>query len=323
MKKRRKLLLAAVPILLFAAGVVSWYLLTPRILSSTEAKSPRQRLAAKIPTAVLLWSRDGVVTASRLALWKPIRITPGENPRWSPDGAGFVFTRGHDVWLMKNDLSNPMRIMKNVVTAYGTGAYWTEDGQAVVAIRRDDARKVVKLDLVSRKIHTIHDEGKPPYRGFRLGQCAELRFRGRYLLTFTADQGHRSMIIDLKNRRYIANALMRKGDCEPAWSPDGRFLVMTRRVRGNINRPLYIAFFDAARGSLSESSYFIGQGRCHRAAVANDSDYVLYESSAQIFCWRVQDRVKKPRNGIQLTTEGKNTDPSLYIFPEQVPPAFR
>jgi len=311
------------PAVLVMAGVIVWYALTPRMLSSTEAKTPRQKLAARIPTAVLLWSRDGMITGSRLDPWNPVAITRGENPRWSPDGAQFVFSRNNDAWLMKKDLSKPVRIMKNVVTEYGTGAYWTEDGRAVVAIRRDDPRKVVKLDLAARRMSTVHDESKPPYRGFRLGQCAELRFGGRYLLVFTADQGHRSMVIDLKHRRYIANKLMRQGDCEPAWSPDGRFIVMTRRVRGNINRPLYIATFDAGNGSLLASTYFIGRGRCHRASVSNDSNYVLYESSGQIFCWRAEDRAEKPRNGIQITVHGKNTDPSLFIFPGQPPRAFR
>jgi len=323
MKKGTKILLAAVPALLVMAGLIVWYVLTPRMLSSTEAKTPRQKLAAGIPTAVLLWSRDGMITASRLEPWKPVGITPGENPRWSPDGTQFVFSRKNDVWLMKNDLSKPVRIMKNVVTEYGTGAYWTEDGRAVVAIRRDDPRKVVQLDLATRSLDTVHDESKAPYRGFRLGQCAELRFNGRYLLVFTADQGHRSMVIDLKRRRYIANELMRQGDCEPAWSPDGRFIVMPRRVRGNINRPLYIAFFNAGNGSLSKSTYLIGRGRCHRASVSNDANYVLYESSGQIFCWKVDGRVEKPRNGIQLSVQGKNTDPSLFIFPGRPPAAFR
>lgn len=304
-------------------GLLLWYFLTPRLLSSVEAKSPRDRLAAQIPTAVLLWSRDGVVTASRLNPWKPKNILSGENPRWSPDGKQFVFTRKHDVWLMKNDLSTPVRVMKNVVTEYGTGAYWTDDSRAIVVIRRDDPRKVIKLNLSSGKTRLIHNEGKPPYRGYRLAQCAELRFRERYLLVFTPDEGHRSMVIDLKAGKYLSNKLMRKGDCEPAWSPDGKFIVMTRRVRGSRNRPLYVAYFDAQNRTLSDSTYFIGQGRCRRASVSNDAKYVLYESSGQLFCWKVGDLVDKPRNGIQLTVQRKNTDPSLFIFPGKPPAAFR
>lgn len=323
MKRHRKRLLVGLAVALVAAAALAWYALQPRILTSTEAKTPRQRLAAAIPTAVLLWARDGRITISRLKRWKPRSVTEGQNPRWSPDGSRFVFTREGDVWLMKNDLSGAERVLHNVVTQYGTGAYWTTDGRRIVAISRQDPRRVMELNLATRQTRVIHDESRPPYKGFRLGQCAELRFGGRYLLVFTADAGHRSMIVDLEKRRYIANDLMLKGDCEPAWSPDGRFIVMTRRVRGNLNRPLYITYFDPEEGVLSKSSYFIGLGRCHRAAVSNDSRYVLYESSGQIFCWPADRRVEKARNGIQLTADGENSDPSLYIFPGKVPVPLR
>lgn len=316
----------AVILTLLSATVLTalllWYTLRPAVLSPNEAKSPRDRLAAQIPTGVVLWSRDGMVTASRIRPWKPVSLTPGENPRWSPDGKRILFTRKHAVWMMKNDLSKPVKLLTGIVTEYGTGGYWTEDGRSIVAIRRDNPQKVIKLNIDSGKIHLIHDEGKPPFKGYRLGQCAELRFRERFLLTFTPDQGHRSTIIDRRDGRYISNELMRKGDCEPAWSPDGKFIVMTRRVRGSVNRPLYITFFDVQSQSLSKSTYFIGRGRCHRASVSNDARYVLYESSGHLFCWKAADRVDKPRNGIQLTVRGKNTDPNLFIFQDKPPDVF-
>ena len=308
---------------LVSIGFALWYFFIPKTISSTEGLSLRAQLAEKIPAAVLLWSENGMLTGANLKKWKPIPITKGKNPRWSPDGRQFVFTKGNDVWLMKNDLSDPVNIIRDVVTETGTGGYWTESGEGVVAIRRKNPKQVIKFILASGKTHIIHDENKFPYKGFHLAQCAELRGKGRYLLTFTRDAGHRSMIIDLLAKRYINNDLMLKGDCEPAWSPNGVFIVMTRRVRTSMNRPLYITKFNSQAGELSASEYLIGRGRCHNASVSNDSNYVLYVSSGNIFCWQVKDSVEKPQNGVKLTFTGRSSGPNLYIFPGKSPSAFR
>lgn len=310
-------------LLLALAGVGVGYFYVTGAFSKPEDLTARQKLVREIPTGVLLWSRRGMVTATSLGHWKPKPITRGENPRWSPDGRRFVFTRGHDVWVMKSDLSAPRRVMTEVFSKYATGAYWTENGGGLVAISRKDSRQVFIYDLASGKTRLLHDERRPPYKGYHLSQGAELRFKGRYLLTFTGDAGHRSMIIDLLKKRYITNKLMRAGDCGPAWSPGGRFIVMTRRNRRSLTRPIYIAKFDGASGKLSASRYLIGRGRCERASISNDSNYVLYVLSGNIFCWKIGPVVKKPRNGIQLTADGHSTDPNLYIFKGSVPAAFR
>jgi len=309
--------------LLALAGVGVGYFYATGAFSTPESLTARQKLARQIPGGVLLWSRQGMVTAARFGHWEPRSITRGENPRWAPDGRRFVFTRGHSVWLMQNDLSAPRKIMTDVFSEYATGAFWTEDGKGVVAINRKDLRQVLIYDLALGKTRLLHDERRPPYRGYHLSQGAHLRFGGRYLLTFTGDAGHRSMIIDLMKKRYITNKLMRSGDCGPAWSPDGRFIVMTRRNRRSLTRPLYIAEFDAKSGKLSASRYLIGRGRCERASISNDGRYVLYVLSGNIFCWEIGPPVKKPRNGIQLTADGHSTDPSLYIFKGNVPRVFK
>ena len=308
---------------LVSIGFVLWYFCISKTISSTEGLPLRAQVAAEIQNAVLLWSQEGMLTGASFKQWKPIPITKGENPRWSPDGRQFVFTKEHDVWLMKNDLSDPVKIIREVVTEHGTGGYWTESGDGITAISRKNPRQVIRFELASGKTHVIHDENQPPYKGFRLSQCAELRQKERYLLTFTSDAGHRSMIIDLLSKRYIANDLMLKGDCEPAWSPDGRFIVMTRRVRRSMNRPLYITEFNGRSGELSASKYLIGRGRCHNASISNDSNYVLYVSSGNIFFWRVKDSVQKPQNGVQITFDDQSSGPNLHIFSGKLPLAFR
>ncbi len=310
--------------LLLLAGAYGYLYLQPGSPPASDTvPADRDQLARRMPGAVLLWSRNGWVTASRLSPWMPLQITQGENPRWSPDGERFVFTRGHDVYLMDNRLDRPRKILESVVTEYATGAFWTQDGHAVVAISRRNPRRVILLALDSGRRSLIHDEGRPPFKGYRLSQGADLRFDRRYLLTFTADAGHRSMIIDLVARNYITNELMRKGDCGPSWSPDGRFIVMTRRNRLSPTRPIYMAYFDPQKRSLTPSRYLIGRGRCHRPRVSSDSQWVLYVLSGNIYCWPVRRTVEKPRNGIQLTFDGESTDPGLYVFRNRVPQAFR
>ena len=309
--------------LLLAGAYGYLYLSAKQQPLSSSRPTSREELGRKLPHAVLLWSRQGWITATALSRWKPSRITRGENPRWSPDGRQFVFTRAHDVYLMNSRLEKPRRILASVVTEYGTGAYWCPDGRAVVAISRKNPRQVLLLELNNGKIRIIHDEGQPPFKGYRLSQGADLRFGRRYLLTFTADAGHRSMIIDLAARSYITNELMRRGDCGPSWSPDGRFIVMTRRNRLSPTRPIYMARFDPQKRSLSPSRYLIGRGRCHRPRVASDSRWVLYVLSGNIYCWPADQAVEKPRNGIQLTFDGKSTDPALYVFRDRIPQAFR
>ena len=271
----------------------------------------------------MLWESNGIVKASALKRWKPVTLTQGENPRWSPGGQQFVFTMNNDVWLMRIDLAPPVKIIENVVTEYGTGAYWSETGDGIVAIKRQNPQQVIKLKLASGKLSLIHDEGQSPYRGYPLSQGADLRFQGRYLLTFTVGEGHRSMIVDLTGKKYIANKLMLAGDCGPAWSPNGRFIIATRRGRYMTARPLYKSDFDGATGRLSPSEYFIGLGRCGNAAVSNDSAYVVYASAGNIYCWNVKQTVEEPRHGVQLTFDGHNDVPSLFIYPDTIPSVFR
>jgi Tol biopolymer transport system component len=276
-----------------------------------------------LPSAVLLWSEDGWIVMLDGANRHKKKVTNGENPRWSPDGSRFVFTRKHDVWLMDNALSKPVKVVSGAITEYGTGAYWTEQGEGIIFIPRKNSRQVVQLDLKTGKTKIIHDETRSPFKGYHLSQCAEVRINGRYLLTFTTDSGHRSMVVDLQAKKYITNTFMRAGDCGPAWSPDGRFILMTRRIRASRNRPLYITYFNRGDGSLSDSEYFIGTKWCYDAAISNDAKYVVYVSSGNVYICNVADVLAGKKKSYQLTSSGKSAGPSLYVFPEAIPEALR
>ena len=322
MKKKVKLLACGLIItVLMSVGL--FLVIHQNATSSLQAFGAKDHLTTQIPRAVLLWSEDGVVTGSNLSNWRPVSITEGENPRWSPDGTRFVFTRNNDVWLMTGDLKKKERILRNVVTETGTGAYWTNDGKRVIAIKKNNPQQVVITNPATGKTRIFHDDGKPPYKGYRFSQSAEIRFKDRYLLTFTRNDKHRSLIIDLQKKEYIDNELMRKGDCGPAWSPDGSFIVMTRRNRRSMNRPLFITRFNPKTGKLTPSEYFIGRGRCSNASVSNDSNYVLYVSAGNIFIWYVKGDPEGEQHGIQLTDTKKSDHPNLHIFKGFIPSSFK
>jgi len=271
----------------------------------------------RLPQAALLWTRGKMIMYSLLKPWHPVQVVDGESPRWSPDGTSIVFTRGHDVWMMDRKFGRRQLLFKDVVTEGGTGAFWTRDGKALTAINLKNPHQVLMYDLATRKISVIHDEGKPPFHKYRLSQSAELRIGNRYLLTFTEDDGHSSIIVDLKQKEYIANDLMKAGDCNPSWAPNGKFLVTTRRAWV---RPVYITQFSEVhgRGKVGKSEYLIGAGRSHWPSVANDSKYVVYSDHNHIYIWQIGRPVDGRKHGVQLThSSASDISPNIHIFQDQ------
>ncbi len=282
-----------------------------------EDALPALSLIKQIPSlgrGMLVWEDSGRICLTRLKDRTTREITVGKNPRWSPDGEFIAFTRQDDVWIIDRVARRPTKVFSGVITRYGTGAYWSPDGRRLIMILKKNPRQVIAVSPQTGKITLIHDEGVPPFRGYHLSQSAQLRFNDRYLLTFTADNGHRSMIVDRIDRRYLTNRFMREGDCGPSWSPDGRFILMTRRVRASRNRPLFITFFNPQKGVLSESHYFCGEGWCCSASVSNDSKYVVYASDGNIFLCPVQEALSGKPQSYQLTSTGRGAVPGLFVF---------
>lgn len=312
----RELLLGGVVLLIFFSvfqfSKTTVFQNHKKTLSDEEILSERNLIKAK-----LLWARDGMIMYSGLKQWNPVKVTDGENPRWSPDGASIIFTRNNNVWIMNRDFGKQRLLFKGVVTENGAGAFWTRDGKKITAIKLKNLYQVLLYDLSTGKISVIHDEAKPPFRKYRLSQTAELRIGNRYLLAFTEDEGHRSFIIDLQEKKYIANDSMKAGDCGPRWAPNGKFLVTTRR---EWDRPVYRTdFFDTGKiGTLGKSRYLIGKGRSHWPSISNDSRYVLYSDHSNIQMWQVDRPVESKRHGVQLTkNDARDISPDLYIFQER------
>ena len=308
-----KLKLVILIIMVCAACAAGWKIISMQMVASapvSELMAARQIVAEKIPMGYLVWSRNDTIMMTETRAWAPVELFEGDTPRFAPDGKTIVYTKGSDAYLYKLSSKSHQKILTNVITEYGTGAYWSESGKEIIAISGSDPHLVLRYIVESKETNVLHDENAAPFKGFQLSQGADLRFDNRFLLSFTTDGDHQGFIIDLKEKRYIQNNYMAAGDCEPAWSPDGTFIINTRRSR---QRPLYMSRFDIEKNSLSEAIYLIGKGRCHNTSISNDNNFVTYIASGHIYFWDLRDTVHEEMHGLQLSSEGGNSNPNLYV----------
>jgi hypothetical protein len=144
----------------------------------------------------------------------------------------------------------------------------------------------------------------------------------RYLLIFHRKPKHATQIVDLKGRRYISNPQMRRGDCKPAWSPDGSYLLTTARMA---NRPLLKTPFNAAKGIVGQSRRLIGMHGIryylHDARVSNDGKWLVFGGKVllgarmlgrrEIYIWRIgEPQSSMVRLTFNTAEDGK---PSLFV----------
>lgn len=302
-------------------GITSPCLAAP-ISPSSDEIAARAALAQKLPSGKLLWVNNNRIRFSTLGNWRPVVVTEKQHaeyrPRWSPDGLKIVFQRGDaSIFIMNSDFTDKIKVLSGAHTPD-----WTGDGHAVTGISSDGYR-VLKYDLKTKITSVIYDAKASGFNGQRISQTAELHISGQYLLTFRETPKHATEIVDLKNKRYLANAQMLRGDCKPAWAPSGNYFVTTARTG---SRPVLRTEFDATSGALGTSRHLVGMDAliryyAHDARTSNDGNWLVFGGKIligsgmfgrrEIYIWRIG----KPENDlVRLTFDtGEDGAPSLFV----------
>jgi len=228
---------------------------------------------------------------------------------------------------MDADFTNERRVIP-----YAHTASWARDGLAITAIDGQDDHKVLRYVLAQDRVEEIYDSRGAAYAGHdqsgdSLSQAAELRAGGRFLLTFTADRGHHSYVVDLEQKTFLDNTEMDRGDCSPAWAPDGSFLTTTARTG---DRPVLRTAFDPGGSFLGQSEHFVGIGAVcdcayyvHGHRVSNDGQWVAMggldrdAGNREIYLWRIG---APETDNVRVTFDTlEDHGPDLYVGDSPLP----
>jgi len=311
---------AAITLLLGVVGPAHASPLTPTAQETTALKN----LASAIPGARVLWVRgERIFEAAAATTFAAQLRTQGSivetNPRFSPDGSQLLTVRSDGVYLMKSDFTQATKVI-----AGGNTASWTRDGKSITAVD-STGYKVLQYVLATKSSTTIYDAKQSPYNGQQVKQAAELRNGGRFLLVFRDMPTHVTEIVDLQLKKYISNTEMQRGDCSPAWAPDGSYLITTARTT---SRPVLKAGFSvgSSGGSVTASTYFVGldttdQFYIHGERVANNGKYVAFggkifagalkSALREIYVWHIGD---PDSAAVRISFDtAEDESPDLYI----------
>jgi hypothetical protein len=313
-------------ILVGAAGAASAAPLTP----TAEEKSALEALGKRIPDARLVWVRGARLYHSRLQGFKPERVTDGTTeedwPRFSPDGSRVLYIKADGTWVTDADFKVHERVIP-----FAYPATWTGDGGSIVAIA-NYGYWVVRHELATEQTTVIYDSSKAPPPHRQKIREAELRVGGRFLLTFwmASQTNHVTEIVDLQTGAYFNNTEMQRGDCSPAWTPDGAHVISTANLD---SRPVLRAPFSPG-GSVGPSTHFVGLKTTygydlHGERITQDGRWMVFmgnihegpkaSGNNEVYIWRVGE---PEENAVRVTFDtAEDLWPTLHVPLPQGEPA--
>jgi len=166
----------------------------------------------------------------------PVELVPGAGPAWSPDGSGIAYfaeVDGNlDIYTAGSDGTDVTRLTDDPAADHSP--LWSPAGDRIAFVsERDGDQDIYVMEGDGSEETDVSSNGVPDDfptwspDGRRIAFVAYLRGAD----PFTIGEGDAEIFVArVGGDRPVAVSRNRAWDGDPAWSPDGRWIVFTRRA---------------------------------------------------------------------------------------------